>query len=358
MNNTLNSSTDRAAGSTPEKPVYGLRQILWNLCRIALVLLAAVYDAGAFAQVDQGTITGVVQDTAGAAISGAQLTLTDTDTGLVLQTKSNASGTYIFSPIKPARYSVTASAPNFETIVQNNVTLDVAERLNIPLTLRPGAVTETVTVNTAPPLLQTQSGSVSQELNSQFINDTPLANRNWVYIAQQVAGVVPSQGTRGGGTGDFEVDGQKAEQNNFILDGVDNNVDINDYMNGSTYNIAPPPDALSEVKLETADMSAEYGHGTSAVLNTNIKSGTNQIHGDLWEYFRNTSLDTKVWNANPLQPIPPFHLNQFGATLGFPIIKNKLFYFGDIQNSRYSFSSPNTYSVPTPLERQGNFADC
>ncbi len=309
-------------------------------------------------QIDQGAITGVVTDSTGAAISGAQVTLANQGTGLVLSTKTNASGDYFFTPIKTGTYTVSASAPNFETTQQTNIVLHVTDRLNIPLALRPGNVSATVTVTSAAPLMQVETGETAVDISSQFLNDSPLANRNWVYIAQEAAGVVPSNGTRGGGTGDFEANGQHAEQNNFILDGVDNNINIIDYMNGSTYNIAPPPDAISEFKLETSDYSAEIGRGHGTVLNATTKSGTNQFHGDLWEYFRNTDIDAIPWNTNRALPIPPFHLNQFGATFGGPIIHNKLFYFGDIQDSRYAFGQPTTtYSVPTPLERQGNFTE-
>ena len=226
---------------------------------LTLVVFLTLSYMPLVAQLDQGVIGGVVQDKSGAVVPGAQVTLTDMDTGTTFQDKTNASGIYVFPSTKIGNYKLTVLSSGFRTLTQENIHLDAGDRLNILLVLQPGQVSQTVTVSTAPPLLQTQDASVGQVMNSQFINDTPLANRNWVYIAQQVAGVVPSQGTRGGGSGDFEVDGQNAEQNNFILDGIDNNVDVNDYMNGATYNIAPPPDALSEVKLETSNMSAELG---------------------------------------------------------------------------------------------------
>ncbi len=333
------------------------KQELWSMLRSvcwASLLLIALHTTIAFAQLDQGTITGLVQDSSGGVVPGAQVTLTNTDTGLVLQSKTDARGVYIFSPVKIGPYTVSAAATGFQTTVQENLQLHLQERLNVVLSLNPGAVTQTVTVTSAPPLLQSQSASVGQEISTQMINDTPLNQRNWVYLAQLTAGVVPSSGTRGGGTGDFEANGQRAEQNNFILDGVDNNINIVDYENGSSYAIAPPPDALSEFKLETADYTAEYGHSAGSVLNASIKSGTNQIHGDVWEYFRNTSLNARNWNS---LVIPPYHMNQFGGTLGFPILKNKLFYFGDIQDTRIAYAATNTYTTPTALMRQGNFTE-
>ncbi|MGC1872891.1 MAG: carboxypeptidase regulatory-like domain-containing protein [Acidobacteriaceae bacterium] len=310
----------------------------------------------AFAQVDQGAITGVVKDSAGAIIPSAEVTLTNTDTGLALQSMTDKSGVYVFSPIKIGNYRVSATAPGFKTTSQEHVHLDIQERLNIVISLKPGATSQTVTVSSAPPLLQSQSASVGQVVSTRTINNTPLNGRNWVYIAQLTAGVTPSMSnaSRGGGTGDFFANGQRATQNNFILDGIDNNVNVDDFMNGASYNVRPPPDALAEFKIDTADYSAEFGHSAGAVLNASIKSGTNQIHGDVWEYFRNTNLDAQSWNA---PTIPPYHENQFGATLGFPILRNKLFYFGDAEANRITFGQTATLTVPTPLMRQGNFSE-
>ena len=324
--------------------------ILWLAC-LGGALLGS---RSAWAQLDQGTITGVIQDNTGAVIPGAKVTLTSTDNGLVLQSTADSSGIYNFSPIKIGNYSVSATAPGFETTTQEHVHLDVQQRLNVVVALKPGAVTQTVTVSTAPALLQTQQGSVGQVLSTRTINDTPLNGRNWVYIAQLTNGVDPSVGSRGAGKGDFEANGQRAEQNNFVLDGVDNNVNVVDFLNGATFVVRPPPDALAEFKIDTSDYSAEFGHSAGAVVNASIKSGTNQIHGDLWEYFRNNVLDAKDWEA---LTIPKYRQNQFGATLGFPIYKNKLFFFGDVEANRIVFGETNTLSVPTALMRQGNFTE-
>lgn len=307
------------------------------------------------AQVDQGAVTGVVQDTSGAVIANATVKLTSIDTGLVLQMKSNGSGIFTFSPVKIGAYSVSASAPGFRTTSQENLHLNLQERLNIALILTPGAVSQTVVVSSAPPLLNTQQGTVGQVISTQTINDTPLNGRNWVYIAQLTAGVAPSLGeTRGNGTGDFMANGQSAEQNNFILDGVDNNTNLVDFLNGSSYIIRPPPDALAEFQILTSNYSAEFGHSAGSVVNASIKSGTNRIHGDLWEYVRNTDLDATNWNA---LTNPPYHENQFGATFGAPILKNRLFYFGDAEANRISISQTNVLTTPTPLMRQGDFSE-
>src|SRR5882757_4092555 len=277
----------------------------------SLTLLFAVLFAVqvAMAQVDQGAITGVVQDSSGAVVPNAQVTVKNTDTGLVLQGTTNGSGFYVFSPLKIGNYRVSATAKGFQTTQRDNLHLDAQQRLNVVMALKPGAVTDTVTVTDEIPLLQTQSSAVGQVISTDVINNTPLNGRNWVYIAQLTAGVAPPLGnTRGSGSGDFVANGQRAEQNNFILDGVDNNTNLIDFLNGSSFVMRPPPDALAEFNLQTSNFSAEFGHSAGAVMSASIKSGTNQIHGNVWEYVRNTDLDATPWNA---LSSPPYHENQF-----------------------------------------------
>ncbi|MEO6804052.1 MAG: carboxypeptidase-like regulatory domain-containing protein [Granulicella sp.] len=319
------------------------------LCGIALLTTTPV-----FSQLDQGAITGIVQDASGAVISKSDVTLTSIDSGLVLKTKTNTSGVYTFSPIKIGNYAISANSPGFAVTTQEHIHLDVQARPNIVLTLKPGAVTDTVTVSTAPPLLQTQSGSVGQVMSTEVINNIPLNGRNVVYVAQLAAGVVQGVGGRGVGTGDFSANGQRPTQNNFILDGIDNNTAVPDFLNGSSFVVNPPPDALAEFNIQTNSYSAELGHSAGAVMNTSVKSGTNQLRGSLWEYIRNTALDAKDFNA---PTIPTYHENQFGATLGAPIFKNRLFFFGYAEANRIVFGRTSTQSVPTALMRTGNFSE-
>jgi hypothetical protein len=312
------------------------------------------------AQVDQGAITGIVKDVTGAAIPNATVSLTNTDTNFVLRAKSSGRGEYVFSPIKIGSYTVSAGATGFETTTQDNVKVNIQDRLSIDLILKPGSAETTVVVTALPPMLQTETSSVGQVMSTDTINATPLNGRNWVYIAQLSSGVVPSfaNGTaRGGGTGDFSANGQRTTQNNFILDGVDNNVNVDDFQNGASYNIKPPPDALQEFNVSTSDYSAEFGHSAGAVVNASIKSGTNQIHGDLWEYLRNTRFDAADWDSAG-GVIPAYHENQFGATFGGPIWKNKIFYFGDAEANRITFAQPAAnLTVPTIGERKGDLSE-
>jgi hypothetical protein len=344
-----------------------LRQTKRRMILAFLFVLAfcCVFTGMAIAQVDQGAITGTVKDIKGAVVRGAQVTLTNTDQNLVLKGKSGANGEFDFSPIKIGHYVLSATAPGFETTTQENITVNIQDRLQIGLTLKPGGETVVVTVTAAPPLLQNENAAVGQVIDTDTINSTPLNGRNWVYIAQLTAGVVPGLGNgsginsiaRGGGTGDYSANGQRTTQNNFILDGVDNNVNVDDEQNGASYNLKPPPDALAEFKIDTSNYSAEFGHSAGSVMNVSIKSGTNHIHGDLWEYVRNTAFDSADWDSAG-GAVPNYHQNQFGATLGFPVWKNKIFYFGDAEANRIVIAAAGgIYTVPTDTERLGDLSE-
>ncbi len=317
----------------------------------------------ALGQLDQGAITGTVTDPKGDAVPNASVRLTDTGTGLVLSSQTDSSGLYTFQPVKVGTYSITVSAPNFENATESGLELHVAGRLEANIQLKVGNVTETLQVNaTSVPLLQTEDASTGQVMSTKTINDVPLSGRNYVFIAQEAAGIPPSNGSRGQGNGDFTANGMRATQNNFILDGVDNNSNAIDFLNGASYVVKPPPDALQEFKVQTGSFSAEFGHSAGAVVNASIKSGTNQVHGDAWEYMRNNDLgeaSPTEWASGVTTPtsVLPYHQNQFGFTLGGPVVKNKLFFFGDYEGLRIVEDSPSIITIPTMLERSGNFTE-
>ena len=336
-----------------------IRRAIQRLCRAAIlcvVLSPLLLGTGqSFAQVDQGSISGSVHDPSGAGIPAAKVTLTNTSTGFAVTVNTDARGNYTATPLKLGVYTVRADAAGFATATQDNVQVNVASTTTADLQVAVSGTQETVTVSSAPPAMQSDEASTGQVISAQTINDTPLNGRNFTFIAQLTAGITPAeQGARGANKGDFSANGQRSEQNNFILDGVDNNSNLVDFLNGASFVIKPPPDALQEFKVQTGDYTAELGHSAGAVLNVATKSGTNHVHGDLWEYFRNDVLDARDFFATVK---PTYRQNQFGATLGGPLLKNRLFAFGDVEANRIIFGQTGIYSVPTPLMRQGDFTE-
>lgn len=245
------------------------------------------------AQVDTGSITGTLTDTSGAVVSGAKVTLTNEGTGTSLSTTTGADGVYEFSPVRIGSYKLDASAQGFKKEVQIHVVVDVSARVLVNFKLQPGAVSETIEVTSTAPVLQSQDASVGQVVDQRSVNDLPLNGRNFTFLAQLAAGVnTPQADTRGNAaSGAFAANGNRPAQNNYMLDGIDNNSDTVDFLNGTNFVVLPPVDAIQEFKVQTSDFSAEYGRSGAAVLNATIKSGTNQFHGAAWEFFRNDKLD-------------------------------------------------------------------
>jgi hypothetical protein len=328
----------------------------WLIAVLAvLVLLTSAHRL--LGQADQGNISGVVQDPSGAVIGNAAVTLTNIELGQVQNSKTDGAGVFSFPPVKIGSYKITASAAGFETTTQTNLHLSIQQHLNVTITLKPGAAAETITVTTEAPLMQTEDVSVGQTMDTKTINSIPLNGGNWVYIAQLSAGTAVADGARGAGKGDFEANGQRAEENNFVLDGVDNNANVVDFYNGASFSVNPPPDALAEFKVQTSNYSAEFGHSAGAAVIASIKSGSNDFHGTLSESVRNTAFDVHDWTTSGRQPVPAYHQNQFGATLGGPLWKNKLFFFGDFRATRITFGESTTTTVPTSKMRLGDFSE-
>ncbi|MDT7814771.1 MAG: hypothetical protein QOJ42_4687 [Acidobacteriaceae bacterium] len=306
-------------------------------------------------QMDQGSIVGTVLDATGAAIPNAKVTLTNEQTGFTLERTADGSGSYAFTPIKIGTYTVTASSQNFRSFAQRGVNVTAGSRVDVPLTLGAASSDLSIEVSAAAPILQTQESSTGATVSAQSIIQTPLLNRNPIFVAQLTPGVVPAeQGSRGANKGDFSANGQRSQQNNYILDGVDNNAVLVDIPNGASYVIKPVPDALAEFKVQTSNYNAEIGRAAGAVVNMSIKSGANAFHGSLWEYWRNDILNARDY----FQSVKPkYRQNQFGATIGGPIIKDKLFFFGDVEANRIIFGQTSINSLPTLRMRTGDFSE-
>ena len=331
-----------------------------SLTMTAVLLLLFLSAPPVHAQVDTGTILGTVTDASGAAISGAKVTLTNEGTSAALSTTTAPDGSYKFTPVKIGSYKLTTSFQGFQTITQTNVVVNVGTDVVINFNLKPGAVTQTVEVVAAVPVLQTQNASVGQVVDSRSVNDLPLNGRNFTFLAQLSAGVnTPQADTRGNAAnGAFAANGLRPAENNYLLDGIDNNSDTVDFLNGTNFVVLPPVDAIEEFKVETSGFSAQYGRSGAAVLNATIKSGTNELHGSAWEFFRNDKLDAADFfeNAGGIKK-GALRQNQFGVSAGGPIIKNKVFIFGDYEGFRRVQGTVLTGSVPTALERSSGFTN-
>src|SRR3954470_8104225 len=319
----------------------------------SLLVLATV----SVAQVDRGEIVGTVTDTSGARISGAQITLMNLQTGQSIHLTTDNEGTYRAKLLKIGTYAVSANRQGFQTTVQSTVDVAVNQSVRVDLMLKLGSASEKVEVTGAAPLLQTETSSLGTIETEKRISDLPLNGRNFIQLAYLGPGANAGQtGTNVSG-GVFEneranegvsVNGLRVSNNNFLLNGVDNN----EFGLGGVV-VLPPPDAIQEFKTEENSMSAEFGRGGAAV-NVVLKSGTNQIHGGVYEFIRNDKLDAVNYFNQGQQP---YKRNQFGAFLGGPIRKDKTFIFGDYEGSRLRASIPFLSTVPTDLERMGDFSD-
>jgi Carboxypeptidase regulatory-like domain/TonB dependent receptor len=327
-----------------------LLRITWILP--AFFLLATQSSA----QKDTGSIVGVVSDRGGGVIPGAKVTVRDVDRGTEFKTTTDASGEYVAEPLKVGRYTVTVEKDKFKTAVVGPVQLDVQGRVEANVRLEIGEVSEKVEVKVATPLLETETSTMGQVMDQTRIETLPLNGRNFAQLAQLGVGVVPSEpGSRVSGSYGFSVDGARSLQNNFLLDGIDNNSNLGDLLNESSYVIQPPIDALAEFKVQTNDYSAEFGRGNGAILNAVIKSGTNSFHGDVFEYLRNDALD-----ASPLFIVtqkPEYKQNQFGGTFGGPIQKDKTFFFVDYEGFRLHQGMPQTATIPDQNMVGGDFSE-
>jgi hypothetical protein len=340
------------------------RNMLGWLKRGCLLVLACfclllVSTQQASAQVDEGSISGTVTDGTGAVVANASVSVVNTDVGLTLTGTTNSNGEFTFSPVRIGHYSVSVTAPGFEKTTQQNLTVNIAGNLQVPIQLKTGATSETVEVTTAPPELQTDESSVGQTVTEKTINDLPLNGRNFTFLAQLGAGTQsPQADTRGNAnSGAFSANGLRPAQNNYLLDGIDNNSNAVDFLNGTNFVVLPPLDAIAEFKVQTADYSAELGRAAGAVLNASIKSGSNSLHGSVWEFFRNDVLDARDFFEPAGEKKAAFRQNQFGASAGGRIIKNKLFFFGDYEGLRRVQGQTTTATVPTANEVSSGYTN-
>ncbi|MBV9081895.1 MAG: TonB-dependent receptor [Acidobacteriaceae bacterium] len=322
-------------------------------------VFVALLTGTAFAQIDTGSIVGSVYDASGAAIQNATVTLTNRATDQTWTTRTNEAGEYQFNALHPGSYSVKAANPGFGAQEFTDVQVDVDARLSRDFTLQVGNITQTLEVQSTTPLLDTQTAELGGVVHEQQIVNLPLNGRRYADLALLEPGIQKNlTNTNNTAPDRFSSNGNLETQNYFSLDGVDNNSGSTNLQEGSVQAVQPPPDALQEFRVQTRTYSAEFGTSAGAIINASIKSGTNEFHGDVWEFLRNNDLDANSF-FNNFGGIPRGHFsqNQFGGTFGGPILKEKTFFFVDAQGLISRKATTTTSTVPTPLMKTGNFSE-
>src|ERR1700733_392167 len=304
-----------------------------------LLLLAQTYT---------GRILGVVADQTGAALAGAQVVVTDMQRGVSRTLTTDQAGEYVAPDLSPGTYKVHAEAKGFKAVEQLNIPLEVAKDVRIDLTLQPGQVNEAVVVTGEVPLLDTTSSTLGGTLSNEVINDLPLNGRNYENLLQLRPGVIRYPG---GGFSTTSANGLRAEDNAYYIEGLFNSEPYSGQAIVNGAGIAGdsatilPIDSIQEFNLQQ-NPPAEYGWKPGAVVNVGLKSGTNSLHGTAFAFGRDTPLDARNFFNTDDQPKQPRNLEQFGTTVGGPIVKDKLFFFGAYEGQRYSVG--NVGSIQTP----------
>jgi len=329
--------------------------------RIDLFLGVAMLVLGSLpagAQVTTADVVGTVSDTTGALMPGVTVTARNEATGAVESAVSDAGGNFQILRLPPGRYRVTTELQGFKT-VDNAVTLAIGDRYRLGVKLEVGAVEEHLTVVAQSPLMQTERASVAVLVDERAMQDSPLNGRNFVRLAQAAPGANegPSNSLSSGNRPDdrrqsssVSINGQDTSLNNFLIDGLDNNERFI-----GTVIVRPSVDAIQEMRVETNAFSAELGRAAGGVINVVTKSGTNQLHGSLFEFYRNERFDARNFFA-ATGPKPLYRLNQFGGSLGGRLIANKSFFFVDYAGLRLQQGNTYTSTIPTMAMRRGDFS--
>ncbi len=321
------------------------------------------------AQRDLGTITGTVTDPTGAVVAGARIVIIEQATGVRSEAETDQSGTYIRPLLKPGNYTIEVEATGFKKGIQRDVPLTGGDRVGVNLQLTVGDVSQAVEITAAAPLLQTENTTLGNTMQARAVSELPLGGqRKFTFLAPLAPGVVPAeQGARDAAGGGFSANGVRSNgQNNFLLNGVDNNVNVIDFINQTAYVIGPSVEAIGEMRVVTNGYSAEYGRGAGGVVNVTIKSGTNQIHGALFEFLQNDKFNANTWERNRAGVRRPYvRQNQYGAAIGGPLIKNRTFWFADWQGTRVRSLAgvvpglggvTNPITIPKAAFRNGDFS--
>src|SRR5277367_129270 len=329
--------------------------MLKNFLRILIVV--SVFAAAIMANAQTAQFSGRVTDPQGAVIQGAEVRVVNQATGIERRNETNADGIYSVPFLLPGVYQIFVQGKGFTTTSSEPLTLSVGQSLTFDVQLRVGSSQQQVEVSSSVPVVDTTTSSLSTIETTERIVDLPLNGRNFVQLAWLGAGANQGAQNNGAlrGTTDnnrpgiqVAVNGLTSFDNNFLLDGIDNNE-----IGQGTLIIQPAPDAISEFRVEENSMRAEYGRG-GATVNVVLKSGTNRFHGGVYEFLRNDVLDARNY-FDPARP--PFQRNQFGGLLGGPILRNRTFFFVDYEGERIRQGVSHISTVPTARMHQGDFSE-
>jgi hypothetical protein len=312
----------------------------------------------AWAQESTANVEGVVTDPTGAVIVGAALIGQNEATGLQRKTETNNAGFYTFRLLPVGKYRMTVEARGFKRKILTGIELEIDQSARVDVRLDVGGTIEVETVTAQAPLVESKAPTIGDVIENRRVTELPLNGRNFIQLALLVAGTtIPPQGgtseqwnTAGGRLG-FSSNGLRDDRNVFTLDGVT--------IQEPSINVLsqnPNPDAIQEFKVLQNSYSAEAGGLGGGQVNITTKSGTNQFHGTVYEFLRNDKLDAKNFFDDPKRDIPPYKQNQFGASLGGPIVKDRTFFFGNYEGLRIRFSPTNLTRLPTLQERNGDFS--
>lgn len=334
--------------------------------RIALLVLGSLLlIARARGQSPNGTISGLVADPSGAVIVGADVLLANEATGAQYSVRTNTDGIYLLANLPPGSYRLQVSQIGFKTLIKPDIVLHVEDALAINFTLPVGAASEIVTVQGGAPLVNTTSAAVSTVINRNFVESLPLNGRSFNTLLQLTPGVVIAPSTYGS-PGQYSIAGQRTDANNFTVDGVSANFGVGLGQNlgqsgtggaqafsalGGTSSLVSV-DALQEFRIETSSFAPEFGRAPGGQVILTTRSGTNDFHGDIFDYFRNTVMDANDWFANSAgKPRAPEHHNDFGGVLGGPIWRDRTFFFLSYEGARLDLPQTTTIQVPSEYAR-------
>ncbi len=320
---------------------------------VACVLVLTAYTG--FAQVDTGSIAGTATDRTGGVLPGVTITAVNEATRVATQTITNSEGNYVLTLLRAGRYALSAELPGFKKEVRSGIDLQIQDRLKIDFRLQVGEIADEVLITAQAPLLETETSNLGQVISDHTISNLPLNGRNFIQLALLSAGALPSYQTAQ--RDNFVANGNRPIQNSYILDGMDNKTHITGFDKNSALTHKPSVDAIQEFKVQTSTFSAEYGQGAGAVVTATIKSGSNDLHGTLFEFIRDSAWDATPFFQPPGTGKPLFRQNQFGGTAGGPIRRSRTFFFFSYEGTRITSAAPRVSTVPTDALREGRFGN-